>query len=231
MCSGQGIQRRQSPRGVQLVRRIRRIRDKMFVDRPCDSGRTEVMDPSDRIWRERGLRAAVLAGDERAWQALYDESFDALHAYVHWRCGGDRYRAEEIVQETWLTAVRRIGSFEPVRGSFAGWLRGIAANVLRNHFRCRVERNGRIEELDREPIARESADVELERRDRAERIARALAALPDRYEAVLRAKYFDGQSMADIAAAWDQTPKAIESLLTRARLAFREEYLKSEEKQ
>ena len=46
-------------------------------------------------------------------------------------------------------------------------------------------------------------------------------ALPDRYEAVLRAKYLEGRSVQDIASAWDETPKAVESLLTRARQAFR----------
>jgi DNA-directed RNA polymerase specialized sigma24 family protein len=70
------------------------------------------MNPSDRVWRERGLRSAVLAGDERAWQSWYEESFHGLTAYVAWRCAGLQDLAEEVVQETWLTAVRRIRSFD-----------------------------------------------------------------------------------------------------------------------
>ncbi len=92
------------------------------------------MPPGDREWRERGLHAAVLAGDARAWQTWYDQSFADLYAYVVWRCAGLRDVADEIAQETWLTAVRRIVGFDPAAGSFAGWLRGIAANLLRNHF-------------------------------------------------------------------------------------------------
>jgi RNA polymerase sigma-70 factor (ECF subfamily) len=178
------------------------------------------MDPSERAGRERGLRSAVLAGDERAWRVWYDESFDALYAYVLWRCGGLRDLADELVQETWLTSVRRVGRFVPEEGSFAGWLRGIAANLLRNHFR-RQARRGRLA-----PSANghTAADLELERRDRAERIACALAALPPRYEAVLRAKYLEGRGVADIAADWQESPKAVESLLTRAREAFRAAY-------
>jgi len=42
----------------------------------------------------------------------------------------------------------------------------------------------------------------------------------------LRAKYLDGLSMAEIAAIWNESPKAIESLLSRARQAFREFYEK-----
>src|SRR5919201_1956083 len=101
------------------------------------------MNPSDRAWRERGLLDAVLAGDERAWRTWYEESFDGLYAYVLWRCGGLRDRAHEVVQETWLTAVRRLRAFDPEQGSFAAWLRGIAANVLRNQLRRERRRVGR----------------------------------------------------------------------------------------
>ena len=48
------------------------------------------MHPSERVWRERGLRHAVLAGDESAWEAWYHECYDDLLAYAVWRCGGLR---------------------------------------------------------------------------------------------------------------------------------------------
>jgi len=175
------------------------------------------MTSDERVWRERGLRDAVRAGDEAAWEALYQDSFAGLYAYVQWRCGGLRDAAEEIVQETWLTAVRRIRRFDPARGDFAGWLRGIAANILRNHFRRRRRDQGR------RPLTDESV-APADDRDRAERVAAALAALPERYEAVLRSKYLDGRSVADIAATHGETPKVVESLLTRARQAFRDAY-------
>jgi RNA polymerase sigma-70 factor (ECF subfamily) len=175
------------------------------------------MDNPDRVWREQGLRNAVLAGDEGAWRTWYDETFAGLYAYVSWRCAGLRDRTDEVVQETWLIAVRRIRRFNPASGSFRAWLRGIAANVLRNQFR-----KGRrsMQPLNGEPVAPDQAI----HHEQAERIAQALAGLPERYEAVLRAKYLDGQTVAQIADDWKDTPKAIESLLTRARLAFREAY-------
>ena len=179
------------------------------------------MQTGDRVWRERGLRDAVLAGDEQAWRALYDESFAGLYAYVLWRCAGLRDHADDVVQDAWLTAVRRIGRFDPARGCFAGWLRGVAANLLRNHFR-RGRLRGRARPLPDEHPAQGADDAA--RRERAERVAVALAALAERYEAVLRAKYLEGRSVADIAAAGGETPKAVESLLTRARQAFRDAY-------
>ncbi len=182
------------------------------------------MAAGDRVGRERALRGAVLAGDERAWQAWYQESFAGLYAYVAWRCAGLRDLADEVVQDTWLTAVRRIRRFDPEAGSFQGWLRGIAANVLRNHLRRRRRTAARVVPLDGQPPAPDAAARAAADRERAERIARTLAGLPERYEAVLRAKYLDQQSVAQIAEIQGETPKAVESLLTRARQAFREVY-------
>src|SRR5207237_4338410 len=93
--------------------------------------------------------------------------------------------------------------------------------LLCNHFRREDRRNGRRDRLAAQPATTESAEADLERREEAERVARALATLPDRYEAVLRAKYLEGRSVQEIASTWDETPKAIESVLTRARQAFR----------
>jgi RNA polymerase sigma-70 factor (ECF subfamily) len=184
------------------------------------------MQPSERVGRDGARRRAVLAGDESAWRAWYDECFDALFAYALWRCGGLRDAADEVVQETWLTAVRRVRHYDPAAGPFVAWLRGIAANVLRNRFRRARCRDGLhtaagAHFTDRVP---EPADAVVMRRERSERIARALAELSDRHEAVLRAKYLEGRAVADIAAEWQESPKAVESLLTRAREAFRAAY-------
>ena len=164
---------------------------------------------------ERGLHCAVLRGDEEAWRALYNASFAALDAYVLWRCAGLRDVADDVVQETWLTAVRRIRDFDPKRGRFLAWLRGIAGNVLRGHFRRR-----RTQPLDGDDHPA-PADTACENREQAEQIAQALSRLPEHYEAILRAKYLDGLSVAAIAADTANTPSAVESLLTRAREAFR----------
>jgi len=132
------------------------------------------------------------------------------------------------VQETWLTAVRRLRSFDPEQGPFGGWLRGIAALLLRNHFRRETRRAARNRSIDGLDATASMANAELEQREQAERVARALITLPERYEMVLRAKYLEGQSVADIAESRGETLKTIESVLTRARQAFREVYLELE---
>src|SRR5262249_51388291 len=160
------------------------------------------------------------------WRPGYEEPFAGLYAYGPWRCAGLRDVTEEVVQEPWLTAVRRIRDFAPERASFAAWLCGIAANVLRNHWRRERRRAGRTESLNGEVGA---VAEDAGRREVAEEVARALAEVSERHEAVLRAKYLHQHSGAEVAAAWDETPKAVESLLPRARQTFREAYRRQED--
>lgn len=178
------------------------------------------MDP-----REQALREGVLAGSEAAWRALYDEHFDSLYQFVWHRAGRDAHRTDEVVQETWLVAVRRVADFDPHQGSFDAWLKGIAANVLKNQRR-RWQRDGRAESLEVDP---ESPDGEPS--DSGELMALALTALPGQYQAVLRAKYEERLSVNEISHRWGSTGKAVESMLSRARQALRRAYeeLRAEE--
>lgn len=185
------------------------------------------MNQSNDNWEERGLREAVLEGDEEAWRVLYEGCFDFLYAYVHYRTGRRRDLTDEVVQECWVVAVRRIRRFDPGRARFRTWMRGIADNVLRN-ARRRWARRDRAEvgESGQEAIASaaDSRDVE-----RAELVGLALAAVPERYRGLLRAKYHEEKSVAEIAAENGNSVKAVESALTRARETFRKVYAELEE--
>jgi RNA polymerase sigma-70 factor (ECF subfamily) len=180
------------------------------------------MIDGDRVGSEERRRAAVLAGDEHAWREWYDATFDDLRAFAHWRCAGLKDVVDEVVQETWLVAVRRIRAFDPRRGSFRSWLWGIAGNVVRDCLRARSARRRVVPLSGGAHVEPDSADAAAS--DRAERIARTLAGLAPRHEQVLRAKYLERMSVQAIAEQWGESPKAVESLLTRARLAFREAY-------
>lgn len=178
------------------------------------------MDERQRIVYETGLRAAVLAGDEAAWRSWYDAHSDRLRRYVHWRCGGMADLGDDVLQEAWLTAVRRIRDFQPGAGAFANWLFGIAAMTLKNHLRKQRRRLARKEPL----IEDHAGAVVCAEGDTSWKTAQALAELPPRYERALRAKYLDGRTVNDIAVEWQESPKAVESVLSRARDQFRDAF-------
>ena len=179
------------------------------------------MEPTDSDPRDYALREAVLAGSASAWQALYESHFDGLYAFVWHRAGRQQDHADEIVQETWLVAVRRIADFDPRQGTFDGWLKGIAANVLKNHRR-RWQRDSRTQSLEADQGPSQGGT----RSEAGELMILALTALPSHYQAVLRAKYEERLTVNEIVDRLGGTAKSIESMLSRAREALRRAYEK-----
>ena len=170
---------------------------------------------------ESALRDAAIRGDGEAWRTLYELAVCEVSRFVRWRCGGRRDWAEDATQDAWLTAAKSLSRFDPAQGSFTGWVCGLAANVVRNRIRGWKRSVGRVAPLTTDVAGHPEVEPD---RETAFRVLETLAGLPDRFERALRAKYLDGFSVNDIAERWGETPKAVESLLTRARLAFRENY-------
>ena len=173
---------------------------------------------------ESVLRDAACRGDANAWRALFDSAGDKVSSYIRWRCGGRHDLADEAIQETWLSAAKSLSRFDPAKGPFAGWLCGIAGNVILNRLRDWKRNTGRVQRLVEEVPSRNGVPD----RETALLVTQTLAVLPERFERALRAKYLDGMSVGKMAENWKESPKAVESLLTRARQAFRENYERGE---
>ncbi|MBK7877420.1 MAG: sigma-70 family RNA polymerase sigma factor [Planctomycetes bacterium] len=178
---------------------------------------------ADLALADRLRRRAPGAAEE-----LLERHLDPLYAFVHFRVGGDRHRAEDLVQETFLTALERIAGYD-ARASLHAWLCGIARNKLRSERRRARPRSleDALEAADPEidlilsEVARTPLpDAVLERRETRELVGATLSSLPLAYRESLLAKYVDGLSVAEIAARSAKSEKAAESTLTRARVAF-----------
>ena len=76
--------------------------------------------------------------DPRAYEAIFERHFDALFGYAARRVG--RQFAEEIATETFTQAFDRRRTFDFDRDDAAPWLFGIAANLLRRHWRTERRR-------------------------------------------------------------------------------------------
>jgi RNA polymerase sigma-70 factor, ECF subfamily len=187
----------------------------------------------DSSWRRRAL-----AGDAAAIRHLADSALTPLYQFCLYRVGRDRHVCEEVVQDTLCQAIRDLSHYDPSRShnSILGWLMGIA----RNHIRRVLGRDGKravsLEALwsrmDKELLdvyARLDSQVFdadlLEREETRDMVNVTMSQLPQHYRAALEAKYVRGQSVREIATASSMSEKAAESMLTRAREAFRETFL------
>jgi len=180
---------------------------------------------------ELELARRLAAGDEAALEAFYRRYVDRVYGFVYTRLCGDRPAAEEVTQETFLAVLRTVGSYRGEASLFA-WLCTIARHKIADHYRRARRRDESQQQLQvvEEPG---SAPGELEARllaeEQRQRVLAALGRLPPHYRQALALKYLDGQPVRAIAAELGLSPKATESLLTRAREALRLAYLQSEE--
>lgn len=175
---------------------------------------------------ERVLAKAVRDGDLSAWRVLYDRHFAEVLRAAERRIPRDRGAAEDVVQEAWMIAVRKIETFDAERGRFAAWMTGIVDKVAANVARRRESLPAPIgEAVDGIPSPR------AESRPRQIDLESAMQQLPDRYRRVLNAKYEERLSVAEIALRERETEKSIESLLSRARAALRKSIDAAKEKE
>jgi len=167
--------------------------------------------------------SALKQRDRCAWNQAYDRHVGDVYAFIFYLVRGNRSVAEDINQETWLAAIDRIENFCPERGQLRGWLFGIARNQVAMHFRRALAR-GDVQLGDEPVIAMEDEagcpvlpeDV-VECVERQGVVRAAILAMSRECREVLMSKYVDGLSVNEIAAHTGRTPKAIESLLSRAR--------------
>lgn len=178
--------------------------------------------------------ARARAGDESALAELYERYVDALWSFVFYRVGRDPVLCEDVVQESFLLAFERGASFDPERGSFAGWLFSLSRNVIRKQLRSVARARALTETweridatlvqifqgLDRAPLG----DEVLAREETRDLVHMTIANLPDDYRDALERKYLRGQTMRELADDLACSEDAAKSMLARARRAFREAF-------
>lgn len=179
---------------------------------------------------DRALVEQMLAGDEGAFEAFGERSFRPLLRFALGRLGGDRELAREIVQTTLTRALSKIESYRG-EASLSTWLCACCRNEIRMHFRSTGARPVEVE-LPQElaetagprPARAAGPEESLLADETATLVHVALDSLPARYAQALEWKYLENRRVDEIAARLELGTKAAESLLTRARGAFRKIY-------
>lgn len=186
------------------------------------AGISESASDSDPRLEEKALVERMLAGDEAAMEELADEYFPPLYRFALARLGGDTELAREVVQTTVCKALAKLGTFRG-EAPLLAWLCACCRNEIRMSFRAR--KRLRTVELE-EDLAFEGDLPEgaLARKEKVRHVHAALDLLPPRYARALEWKYVERLPVKEIAERLRLGAKAAESLLTRARQAFREGY-------
>lgn len=190
---------------------------------------TNTPEDSALVAADRDLARRVVAGDTSAFETFFERHVHGLYRYVAARLR-DPESASDVVQSVFAEALANLASFRG-DGPLAAWLYGICRFQLSAHTRRQRRRPSHLELVEEAPEilllaedlpgALERPDLALDRLEITARVHAALDQLPERYAATLEWKYLDDLSVKEIARRLATSPKAAESLLARAREAFR----------
>lgn len=181
---------------------------------------------------DRELVSRMLSGDEQAFREFFDGYFPGLFRFALMRMSRDEDAAEEVVQATLCHAISKLSTYRGEAALFT-WLCTFCRHEISAYYKRTLRDRAALELVEDDPAvasALESLAVwsdtgpeaDMRRGETARLVHVLLDRLPPRYAAVLEWKYIDGVSVGEIADRFGLSAKAAESLLTRARDAFRE---------
>ncbi|WP_425560757.1 sigma-70 family RNA polymerase sigma factor [Luedemannella helvata] len=177
-------------------------------------------DPTDAAAEVWALVERAQAGDSEAFGLIYDRYLDTVFRFIYFRVG-NRQLAEDLTADTFLRALKRIGSFTWQGRDLGAWLVTIARNLVADHFksgRYRLEvTTGDVLDADREDRGPEGSP-EAAVVDHITNVALLTAVThlnPEQQECIVL-RFLHGFSVAETAQAMGKNDGAIKALQYRA---------------
>ncbi|MCA9739839.1 MAG: sigma-70 family RNA polymerase sigma factor [Gemmatimonadota bacterium] len=172
---------------------------------------------------------AFLAGDERAFGELVERYDQRLLNFVY-RTVGDRERAQDLVQETFVRVYRHLHRFDQTK-KFSTWIYTIAGNLAKNELRNRsrnplvlfqtIKKNW---DADHRPLEWEDSKLKPDdlyrKRFLREKVEEAVSELPEHHREVFVLRELEGKTYEEIAEITDCNLGTVKSRLNRARNNF-----------
>lgn len=187
---------------------------------------------TEMVTDDHELVGRMLAGSEEAFDRFFEGHFSRLYRFALPRLERNADAAEEVVQITLCKAVSALKGYRGESTLFT-WLCTICRREIAAHHERRGRRAEPVGLIEDSPDVLAALDSlaatlgqdpesQLQRREVARLVQVTLDALPHAYGDALEWKYVHGLSVKEIAARLSLGVKAAESLLTRARQAFRD---------
>ncbi|TWH75984.1 RNA polymerase sigma-70 factor (ECF subfamily) [Azomonas agilis] len=171
---------------------------------------------------DEALVAAVAQGDEQAFSRLVERYGPKVLGLAQ-RIVTSRADAEDITQEVFTKAWQEAAQWRTGKAAYTTWLYRVTLNLSLN-WKQRVHQ--RFEPLDpHEPwlaCPYPDAEQQLLWTQATQALQQALSILPESQQMAIQLRYGSGLSVAEIADLMEVTPKAVESLLVRARQGLRQ---------
>jgi RNA polymerase sigma-70 factor (ECF subfamily) len=156
------------------------------------------------------------AGDGEAFGQLYDRYVDTVFRFIYFRVN-DRALAEDFTSETFLRALRRIGTVNYQGRDIGAWFVTIARNIILDHMksaRKRLELTTDETPESKEHVASpESAVIDMLT---SQRLMAAVKQLGDEQRECVMLRFIQGFSVSETAAVMGKNDGAIKALQHRA---------------
>ncbi|HBA60682.1 MAG TPA: hypothetical protein DCZ92_07660 [Elusimicrobia bacterium] len=162
------------------------------------------------------------AGDTASFELLVKKYQEKIYGLAHYVCAGLRSEADDVYQETFISAFKNISKFKG-NAAFGTWLYRIAANNCWMKFRKKkAEKLVSIEDL------RELGDMahpdEFAKKELSDSVAKALSKLSVDFRLAITLADLQGLSMEEAAKVLKITVPAFKTRLFRARAALKKDF-------
>lgn len=170
---------------------------------------------------------------EKRFITIYQAYIDEIYQFIFARSGFEPTIAEDITQDIFIDVLNGLDRFRGLC-SERTWIYKIARNKLNDHYRRQYRQNIDVCAIDEaEPVADSAQNIELQMEKTFENrfVRGCLDKLPIQYRLALIMKYVNDLSIKQMAEIAGKSPKAMESMLHRAKDAFIKEYKSSRERE